>query len=45
MRDVFDPCVDKVVELVLGQVQQVEKTENQVKVSKIGAIYFKQYND
>lgn len=35
MKDVFDPCVDNVVELVLGQVQQVEKTENQVKVSKI----------
>lgn len=28
----FDPCIDRVVELIQGQIQQVERTKNRVKV-------------
>lgn len=32
MKSFFDPCVDGVVELIQGQIQQVERTRNRVKV-------------
>lgn len=31
MKGLFDPCVDKVVDLIQGQIQQVERTKNRVK--------------
>jgi len=34
MKSFFDPCVDGVVELIQGQIQQVERTKNRVKVNK-----------
>jgi len=33
MRSLFDPCVDGVVELIQGQIQQVERRHNRVKVN------------
>ena len=33
MKSFFDPCVDGVVELIQGQIQQVEKKKNRVKVN------------
>lgn len=32
MKKLFDPCVDGVVDLILGQIQQVERSKNRVKV-------------
>lgn len=32
MKSFFDPCVDQVVELIQGQIQQVERKRNRVKV-------------
>jgi hypothetical protein len=32
MKGLFDPCVDRVVELIQGQIQQVERKKNRVKV-------------
>jgi len=34
MKSFFDPCVDGVVELIQGQIQQVERKKNRVKVNK-----------
>ncbi|KAI9868488.1 MAG: hypothetical protein M1813_005932 [Trichoglossum hirsutum] len=31
MRSFFDPCVDQVIELIQGQILQVEKTKNRVR--------------
>ncbi|CZR64187.1 uncharacterized protein PAC_14084 [Phialocephala subalpina] len=31
MKQMFDPCIDRVVELIQGQIQQVERTKNRVK--------------
>jgi len=33
MKSFFNPCVDGVVELIQGQIQQVEKRRNRVKVN------------
>jgi hypothetical protein len=33
MKSFFDPCVDGVVDLVLGQVQQVERKYDRVRVN------------
>jgi hypothetical protein len=33
MKGFFDPCVDKVVELIQGQIQQVERKKHRVKVN------------
>ena len=33
MKSFFDPCVDGVVELIQGQIQQVEVKKNRVKVN------------
>jgi hypothetical protein len=33
MRSFFDPCVDQVIELIQGQILQVEKTKNRVRVN------------
>jgi hypothetical protein len=32
MRELFDPCIDGVIELIQGQIQQVEAKRNRVKV-------------
>lgn len=32
MRSFFDPCVDRIVELILGQIAQVDKLRTRVKV-------------
>jgi actin-related protein len=31
MKGLFDPCVNKIVDLIQGQIQQVERTKNRVK--------------
>ena len=33
MKSFFDPCVDGVVDLILGQVQQVERKYDRVRVN------------
>lgn len=33
MKDFFDPCVDRIVELIQGQISQVERKGHRVKVS------------
>ena len=33
MKSFFNPCVEGVVELIQGQIQQVEKRRNRVKVN------------
>jgi hypothetical protein len=33
MKAIFDPCVDPVVELIQGQIHQVEKQYHRVKVN------------
>jgi len=35
MRDLFDPCVDGVLELILGQILQVESQGSRVKVKAL----------
>jgi len=40
MRKFFDPCVDSVIELIHGQLQQIEKKGRRLKVSKIPFILF-----
>lgn len=43
MKQMFDPCIDRVVELIQGQIQQVERTKNRVKVcSRTSAIIYLQ---
>lgn len=31
MKGLFDPCVNRIVDLIQGQIQQVERTKNRVK--------------
>jgi len=33
MKSFFDPCIDQIVELVIGQILQVERRGSRVKVN------------
>lgn len=35
MKTIFDPCIDGVIELIKGQIQQVERKKYRVKVSEL----------